>query len=83
MLTEDPPNYQRLVDQLVDRLNTLHTLPTLADPNAIVLALKSLPSSLPQNGAGVDKTVEYLEKFILPSLAPGHAGPRFETLDLQ
>jgi hypothetical protein len=77
------PDFGRLLVQLLDRLESLHKLPTLAHPDDITNALRNLPISLPDVGAGATDTTDYLEKVILPSLAPGHAGPRLEMLWLR
>lgn len=68
--------FDRLFGQIVERLNNLHKLPTIAAPEDIEVALKSLPGTLPDTGSGVEEAVDYVERVIIPGLAPGHAGPR-------
>ena len=68
---------QRLFSCLDERLESLHRVPTLADPNAIQNAIKTLPKALPEDGHDVPQTMSFVERTILPAIAPGHAGPRF------
>lgn len=73
---DEPVAFDGLFKHLAERLESLHTLPTLADPDAIQNALQKLPKHLPEKGSGASQTLKYVESIILPALAPGHSGPR-------
>lgn len=71
-----------LFAHLNKRLESLHTLPTIASQEAIENALQNLPASLPESGLGASHALEQVERTILPALAPGHNGPRFVILEV-
>lgn len=72
-----PLSFEGLFSHLNKRLATLHTLPTLPNPATLTSAIFSLPENLPEKGLGASEAVEFVEKTVLPALAPGHSGPRF------
>lgn len=55
----------------------LAELPTIASSEAITQAMKKLPTSLAQQGMGMEATMRLLLDDVAPALAPGHAGPRY------
>ena len=61
---------------LIAERGRIETGPTLASPQDIQNALTQLPDQLPAVGLGTDGSLNFVERVILPALAPGHAGPR-------
>lgn len=74
---DTPIPLHSLLGTLNQRLELLHTEPTIASPAAIQHAISELPSHLPNSGFGTDQTIDYVERVILPALASGHSGPRY------
>ncbi|GAA6025450.1 hypothetical protein JCM8202_003614 [Rhodotorula sphaerocarpa] len=77
----DAPDFQAQLDRvhehLKQRARDLATLPTIARPDLIELALREAPADLPGAGLGLQETTTHLLETICPALAPGQAGPRF------
>ncbi|KAF8319744.1 PLP-dependent transferase [Clavulina sp. PMI_390] len=71
------PAFDGLIDQLTKRLDTLHTAPVIAAPDAIDKAFAEIPNNLPEKGVGTSQALEFVERIVVPALATGHAGPRY------
>jgi glutamate/tyrosine decarboxylase-like PLP-dependent enzyme len=61
----------------LNRQKTLDSLPTIADPNALESSAKKLPRSVPDQGWGLSKAVDFLLQDVAPTLNPGQAGSRY------
>jgi hypothetical protein len=69
---------EQLLAILVDRETNIRNVPTIAAPHNIQNALESLPKALPEKGLGTEGSLAFIQHAVLPGLAPGHAGPRYE-----
>lgn len=68
---------QRVFDLASSRHSELRTIPTIAPPVSLSRGIQVLQNDLPQEGWGLDKTVQYLFEEVLPTLAPGQNSTRY------
>lgn len=68
---------EQLLTILLERERKILALPTIAASGDIQNALEALPKTLPENGLGTGESLAFIQRAVLPGLAPGHAGPRY------
>jgi len=69
--------FSNIFDLAAARSATLHEESTIAQPENIELALKALPTVLPETGFGTDAAIDFVIHKVLPGLASGQSGPRY------
>lgn len=67
-------------DLALQRQEDLRDAPTVATTQAIEDALQALPSKLPKRGMGDEMAFELVRRHLLPALAHGQAGPRYDLV---
>lgn len=68
---------ERIFNLASERYSSFRSLPTIASPQSLTRGIQVLENRLPDHGWGLTKTVDYLFKEVLPTLAEGQVGSRY------